>query len=52
MPGSSRELEMRTWVSLDARRETVLMINEDPKIVGAFALNASHHLLHQSFCDR
>lgn len=43
---------MRSWVSLDARRETVLMINEDPKTVGAFALNASHHLLHQSFCDR
>jgi hypothetical protein len=42
---------MRTWVGLDARHETALMINENPKTVGAFALNVSHRP-HQSFYDR
>jgi D-alanyl-D-alanine carboxypeptidase len=41
-----------TWISPDARHETVLMINEDPKTVGAAANSAFTDLLERSFCDR
>ncbi len=41
-----------TWISPDARHEAVLMINEDPKTVGAPALKAYDDLLDRSFCDR
>ena len=41
-----------TWISPDARHETVLMMNEDPKTVGAAANAAFEDLLNRSFCDR
>jgi hypothetical protein len=39
-----------TWISPDTRRETVLMINEDPRSVGAEALTAYYDLLARAFC--
>lgn len=41
-----------TWISPDARRETVLMMNEDPKTVGDAANAAYYALLDRAFCDR
>jgi D-alanyl-D-alanine carboxypeptidase len=41
-----------TWISPDARHETTLMINEDPRSVGGPALDAYIDLLNRSFCDR
>ena len=41
-----------TWISPDARHETVLMMNEDPKTVGDAANAAYYALLHRAFCER
>jgi D-alanyl-D-alanine carboxypeptidase len=41
-----------TWISPDARHETVLMINEDPQTVGNAAIAAYYALLDRSFCER
>jgi hypothetical protein len=41
-----------TWISPDTRYETVLMINEDPRSVGAPALAAYYDLLNRAYCGR
>ena len=41
-----------TWISPDARHETVLMMNEDPQTVGDAANAAFLEVLRRSFCER
>ncbi|HEX8627340.1 MAG TPA: serine hydrolase domain-containing protein, partial [Catenuloplanes sp.] len=50
--GNTGGYQVYTWISPDARHETVLMMNEDPKTVGDAANAAFYELLDRSFCDR
>jgi D-alanyl-D-alanine carboxypeptidase len=50
--GNSPGYLVYTWISPDTRHETTLMINEDPRSVGAPAYAAYIELLNRSFCDR
>ena len=50
--GNTGGYPVYTWIAPDARHETVLMMNEDPKTVGDAANAAFYELLNRSFCDR
>jgi D-alanyl-D-alanine carboxypeptidase len=41
-----------TWISRDTRHETVLMVNEDPKSLGAAVMARFEALLARAYCGR
>ena len=50
--GNSPGYLVYTWITADARHETTLMINEEPRTAGGPALAAYDDLLKRAFCAR